>query len=255
MRVSPKSTRILELIAEGRSYDQILARSPDWTYHDIFAAAREALEVVRVTETAGPNGAAARSAAASPVSRSPLPSEDGWTPADDTRLIQLVEAGKSLAAIATQLQRPPSEVKNRLRTLTDGQNLHALELPPSLPTTKELDLHIPARQGQRWEAEEHQLFIELYESGLSDAEIAEHLQRSVGSITSRVDKLRNDQAGKARSLGKHPRDGQPIELLTGRFGPYIKHGENTLTIPRQIHPGKMVLQQAIELLDSVSERG
>ncbi len=38
--------RVLGLIAEGRSYDQILQQHPELTYFDIFAAAREALELV-----------------------------------------------------------------------------------------------------------------------------------------------------------------------------------------------------------------
>ena len=27
-----------------------------------------------------------------------------------------------------------------------------------------------------------------------------------------------------RSLGNHPEDGKPVEILSGRYGPYVKHG-------------------------------
>ncbi len=39
-----KSKRVLELIAEGHSYEQILAIEPSFRYPDIFAAAQEALD-------------------------------------------------------------------------------------------------------------------------------------------------------------------------------------------------------------------
>ena len=41
--LSAKSAAVLELIAQGHGYDQILAARPDCTYLDIFRAAREAL--------------------------------------------------------------------------------------------------------------------------------------------------------------------------------------------------------------------
>jgi hypothetical protein len=40
---SLKSKVVLALIAEGRTYEQILSLHPELTYYDIFAAAREAL--------------------------------------------------------------------------------------------------------------------------------------------------------------------------------------------------------------------
>src|SRR5688500_8256327 len=43
--LSERTRAILGLIAEGRSYDQILQQHPELTYFDIFAAAREALEL------------------------------------------------------------------------------------------------------------------------------------------------------------------------------------------------------------------
>jgi len=43
-RLSQKSRTVLALIAAGRTYEQILSLHPELTYHDIFAAAREALE-------------------------------------------------------------------------------------------------------------------------------------------------------------------------------------------------------------------
>ena len=41
--LSPTSINVLRLIAEGRTYEQILTLCPELTYPDIFGAAREAL--------------------------------------------------------------------------------------------------------------------------------------------------------------------------------------------------------------------
>jgi hypothetical protein len=49
--LSDQAVTILGLIAEGRSYDQILQRHPTLTYFDIFAAAREALGLRQATST------------------------------------------------------------------------------------------------------------------------------------------------------------------------------------------------------------
>ena len=35
-----------------------------------------------------------------------------------------------------------------------------------------------------------------------------------------------------RELGKHPADDEPIQLLPGRFGPYVKHGKLNASLPK-----------------------
>ena len=50
--LSETARTILGLIAEGRSYDQILQQRPELTYFDIFAAAREALELAETAPLA-----------------------------------------------------------------------------------------------------------------------------------------------------------------------------------------------------------
>ena len=44
MPLSDQSRAILEAIAKGHTYEQILVQELAWTYHDIFQAAAEALE-------------------------------------------------------------------------------------------------------------------------------------------------------------------------------------------------------------------
>ena len=49
MALSEKSRAILQAIAEGHTYEQILVQDLAWTYHDIFQAAAEALEAPQAT--------------------------------------------------------------------------------------------------------------------------------------------------------------------------------------------------------------
>jgi DNA topoisomerase I len=51
-----------------------------------------------------------------------------------------------------------------------------------------------------------------------------------------------------RDLGKHPDNGQTITAFNGRFGPYIKCGEETRSLPADVSPLDVTFEQAIELL-------
>ena len=39
-----------------------------------------------------------------------------------------------------------------------------------------------------------------------------------------------------RVLGNHPDDGAPVDLFSGRYGPYVKHGGVNATVPRDLEP-------------------
>ena len=43
-------------------------------------------------------------------------------------------------------------------------------------------------------------------------------------------------AGPLRDLGKHPKDGEPVHILAGRFGPYVKHGKLNASLPKSRAP-------------------
>jgi DNA topoisomerase-1 len=50
-----------------------------------------------------------------------------------------------------------------------------------------------------------------------------------------------------KSLGPHPSDGQPVNVFSGRYGPYVSHGGVNATI-RDVSPEDVTLEQAIALL-------
>jgi DNA topoisomerase-1 len=51
-----------------------------------------------------------------------------------------------------------------------------------------------------------------------------------------------------RTLGAHPRDGEPVNLFAGRYGPYVKHGAVNASLPKGVEPESFTLEQAIPLL-------
>jgi len=51
-----------------------------------------------------------------------------------------------------------------------------------------------------------------------------------------------------RVLGKHPKDGQPVELFAGRYGPYVKHGDVNATVRDRDRVDALTLDEALGLL-------
>ena len=51
-----------------------------------------------------------------------------------------------------------------------------------------------------------------------------------------------------RKLGEHPDDGEPVNILSGRYGPYVKHGKINATIPRGREVEELTLEEAVELI-------
>lgn len=58
-----------------------------------------------------------------------------------------------------------------------------------------------------------------------------------------------------RELGKHPGDDEPINVYEGRYGPYVKHGKTNATLPKDVAPDAVTLEQAIELVDAKAAKG
>lgn len=86
--------------------------------------------------------------------------------------------------------------------------------------------------------------------------------RSV-TIDEAVAMLMQPKAGRGRraaptvlkDLGVHPEDGQPVQVLDGRYGPYVKHGDTNATVPQGQDPTALTLEDALPLLEARKERG
>ncbi|WP_422366339.1 type I DNA topoisomerase [Pelagibius sp.] len=57
-----------------------------------------------------------------------------------------------------------------------------------------------------------------------------------------------------RPLGDHPDDGKPVTQGKGRFGPYVKHLKLYASVPSDIDPETITLEQALPLLAAQAEK-
>ncbi len=58
-----------------------------------------------------------------------------------------------------------------------------------------------------------------------------------------------------RELGAHPEDGEPIRVMDGRYGPYVKHLKTNATLPKGIEPDQVTLEKAVELIAAKAAKG
>lgn len=49
-----------------------------------------------------------------------------------------------------------------------------------------------------------------------------------------------------REVGPHPADQAPIGLYEGKYGPYVKHGDVSASIPKDVDPATVTVEQAVE---------
>jgi DNA topoisomerase-1 len=58
-----------------------------------------------------------------------------------------------------------------------------------------------------------------------------------------------------RSLGEHPDKGGSIVVKAGRYGPYVSHDGVNATLPSDLTPETVTLEQAVGLIDARAARG
>jgi DNA topoisomerase-1 len=58
-----------------------------------------------------------------------------------------------------------------------------------------------------------------------------------------------------KELGEHPEDGKPVNVMDGRFGPYVKHDKINATIPKDEDPDSITLERGLELVAARAAKG
>jgi DNA topoisomerase-1 len=76
------------------------------------------------------------------------------------------------------------------------------------------------------------------------------LQRAVELLAA----PKSERAAAGKQLGAHPEDQKPVTLMSGRYGPYVKHGRINATVPRDYDPEALTLEQGLEILAAKSAK-
>ena len=56
-------------------------------------------------------------------------------------------------------------------------------------------------------------------------------------------------------LGAHPQSGEPVRILSGKYGPYVKSGDVNATLPRGADPKTVTMDQAVALIAERAAKG
>jgi DNA topoisomerase I len=74
------------------------------------------------------------------------------------------------------------------------------------------------------------------------------MNRAVALLAEAKASGRGRAAKPLRVVGNHPADNAPIELYEGRYGMYVKHDGINATVPTDLKPEELTIEQAVSLL-------
>ncbi len=58
-----------------------------------------------------------------------------------------------------------------------------------------------------------------------------------------------------KELGEHPEGGGKVQVLSGRYGPYVKHAKINATLPKDREPEQVTMEEAVELIAARAAKG
>jgi len=138
--------------------------------------------------------------------------------------------------------------KWRAEELTLKQALQLLSLPREVGVHPEDGKPIVANLGRYGPYVQHdKTYANL--SGVDEVfEVG--LNRAITLIAEKRSGARFKKGGAVAALvelGEHP-DGGPVQVFSGRYGPYVKHGDVNATLPKGADPQAVTLDQALALI-------
>ena len=89
---------------------------------------------------------------------------------------------------------------------------------------------------------------DVFETGMNQAVVllAEAANRKGGGRT---------KAEPIKTLGEHPTSGGEMKVMPGRYGPYVTDGSTNATIPKDVKPEELTVEQAVALIDERAAKG
>lgn len=131
-------------------------------------------------------------------------------------------------------------------TVTLDQALTLLSFPREVGVHPESGEKITAQDGR------YGPYIKM---GVVSRSLPDHASLATITLEGAIELLKQPggrgrgRAGAALAeLGKHPVSDLPIQVKSGRYGPYVTDGEVNATIPKDKEPEEVTLEQAVELI-------
>jgi DNA topoisomerase-1 len=81
------------------------------------------------------------------------------------------------------------------------------------------------------------------------------LEEAVALIDAAPEKRGGGSKKTLVELGAHPKDGKPIRVMDGRYGPYVNHGRVNATLPKETAAESLSLDEALALLEAKAAAG
>jgi DNA topoisomerase-1 len=66
---------------------------------------------------------------------------------------------------------------------------------------------------------------------------------------------RGSAAAPLKELGEHPEGGGPVHVMAGRYGPYVKWEKINATLPKDVDPEAVTMEQAVALIAEKQAKG
>ncbi|MGI9365047.1 MAG: type I DNA topoisomerase [Rhizobiaceae bacterium] len=81
------------------------------------------------------------------------------------------------------------------------------------------------------------------------------INRAVAALADSAKKGgRGRAAANLKDIGEHPELGGPVAVKNGRFGPYVNHGKINATLPKDLDPQSVTMEQAVQLIADRAEK-
>jgi len=173
----------------------------------------------------------------------------------------LLKAGRFGPYLEMTLEGAEKPKRSSIPKGTDPKSVDATLAAKLLSLPREIGKHpedgepIVANLGRYGPYVQHQKtyanlanFEDLFDVGLNRA------------VTLIADKIANPGRGRTaakvlKDLGTHPDNGEPMQVLEGRYGPYVKNGKVNATIPKDVAPDAVTVEQAIEWIAAKVAKG
>ncbi len=132
-------------------------------------------------------------------------------------------------------------------TVDLGHALRLLSLPRTVGTDAETGEEVVAGLGR---------YGPFVRRGKKFASLANEDQMFTVSIDEAVLLLNQKKGGRTvlKELGPHPKTGSDVQVLSGRYGPYVTDGTANASLPKDMEPDDLTMEEAVSMIADAAKK-